>query len=66
MGGMIWNLEGEGVDTPLRTLIQLESRETYISPLEICKKNAIKKISGLKYLMKLFQNQKLESKLNDF
>ena len=63
---MIWNLEGEGVDTPLRTLIQLESRETYISPLEICKKNATKKISGLKYLMKLFQNQKLESKLNDF
>ena len=66
MRGMIWNLEGEGVDTPLRTLIQLESRETYISSLEICKKNATKKISGLKYLMKLFQNQKLESKLNDF
>ena len=43
MGGMIQNLEGEWVDTPLRTLMQLESRETYISPLEICKKNEQKK-----------------------
>ena len=27
--------------------------------------NTIKEIPGLKYLMKLFQNKKLESKLND-
>ena len=45
--------------------MQLESRETYISPLEICKESTTKEIPGLKYLMKLFQNQKLESELND-
>ena len=41
-------------------------REMYISPLEICIEDTTKEISGLKYLMKLFQNQKLESELNDF
>ena len=38
----------------------------YISSLEICKENTTKEIPGLKYLIKLFQNQKLESELNDF
>ena len=38
----------------------------FISPREICKENTAKEISGLKYLMKLFQNQKLDSELNDF
>ena len=38
----------------------------FISPLEICKENTTKEIPGLKYLMKLFQSQKLESELNDF
>ena len=38
----------------------------FISPREICKENTTKEISGLKYLMKLFQNQKLDSELNDF
>ena len=46
--------------------IQLESREMFISTREICKENTTKEIPGLKYLMKLFQNQKLESELNDF
>ena len=46
--------------------IQIESREMFISPREICKENTTKEIPGLKYLMKLFQNQKLESELNDF
>ena len=46
--------------------IQLESREMFISPREICKKNPTKEIPGLKYLMKLFQNKKSESQLNDF
>ena len=30
------------------------------------KKNPTKEIPGLKYLMKLFQNEKLKSELNDF
>ena len=47
-------------------IVQLESREMYLSPMEICKENTKKGIPGLKYLMKLFQNQKLESELNDF
>ena len=38
----------------------------FISPREICKENTTKEIPGLKYLMKLFQNQKLDSELNDF
>ena len=46
--------------------IQIESREMFISPREICKENTTKEIPGLKYLMKLFQNQKLETKLNGF
>ena len=46
--------------------IQIESREMFISPQEICKENTTKEIPGLKYLIKLFQNQKLESELNDF
>ena len=32
----------------------------------ICKENTAKEIPELKYLMKLFQNQKLEIELNDF
>ena len=46
--------------------IQLKSREMFISPREIFKENTTKEIAGLKYLMKLFQNQKLDSELNDF
>ena len=46
--------------------IQLESREMFISPREICQENTTKEILGLKCLMKLFQNQKLKSELNDF
>ena len=46
--------------------LEFESREVFISSLEICKENTTKKIPGLKYLMKLFQNQKLEKELNDF
>ena len=46
--------------------IQLESRETFISTREICKENTTKESPGLKYLMKLFQNQQLESELSDF
>ena len=46
--------------------LELESREMFISSREICKENTTKEIPGLKYLMKLFQNQKLESELNDF
>ena len=38
----------------------------YISPLEIYKENTTKEIPGLKYVMNLCQNQKLESELNDF
>ena len=38
----------------------------FISPWEIFKENTTKEIAGLKYLMKLFQNQKLDSELNDF
>ena len=45
---------------------QLEFREMFISSREICKENTTKEIPGLKYMMKLFQNQKLESELNDF
>ena len=45
--------------------IQLEFREIFISPWEICKKNTAKEIPELKYLMKLFQNEKLESEVND-
>ena len=48
------------------TSIQIESREMFISPQEICKENTTKEIPGLKYLIKLFQSQKLESELNDF
>ena len=33
---------------------------------EMYKQNTTKEISGLKFLMKLFQNPKLESELNDF
>ena len=32
----------------------------FISPLEICKENTTEEIPGLKYLMKLLQNQKLD------
>ena len=46
--------------------VQLKSREMFISPREIFKENTTKEIAGLKYLMKLFQNQKLDSELNDF
>ena len=42
-------------------LIQLESTETYISSLEICKENTIKEINGLKYPIKLFQKKKLKN-----
>ena len=38
----------------------------FISSREICNENAAKEIPWLRYLMKLFQNQKLESELNDF
>ena len=38
----------------------------FFSSREICKENTTKEIPGLKYLMKLFQNQKLEKELNDF
>ena len=38
----------------------------FISSPEICKENITKEIPGLKYLTKLFQNQKSESALNDF
>ena len=38
----------------------------YISPLELWKEFTTKEIPGLKYLMKLLQNQKLESELTDF
>ena len=43
--------------------MQLESRAMFILPREICKENTIKEIPGLKYLLELFQNQKLESEL---
>ena len=46
--------------------VQLKSRDMFISPREIFKENTTKEIAGLKYLMKLFQNQKLDSELNDF
>ena len=46
-------------------LIQLESTETYISSLEICKENTIKEINGLKYPIKLFQKKKIKE-LNHF
>ena len=46
--------------------LELESREMFISSWEICKENTTKEIPGLKYLIKLFQNQKSESELNDF
>ena len=42
-------------------LIQLESTETYISSLEICKENTIKEINGLKYPIKPFQKKKLKN-----
>ena len=38
----------------------------FISSPEICKENITKEIPGLKYLTKLFQNQKLETELNGF
>ena len=44
--------------------VQLESGEMFISSREICKENTTKGIP--EYLMKLFQNQKLKSELNDF
>ena len=34
--------------------------------MEIWKKNAMKEIPGLKYLMNLFGDKKLKSELNDF
>ena len=40
--------------------LELESREMFISSQEICEENTTKEIPGLKYLMKLFQNRKLE------
>ena len=40
--------------------LELESREMFISSQEICEENTTKGIPGLKYLMKLFQNRKLE------
>ena len=43
--------------------LELESREMFISSWEICKENTTE-IPGLKYLMKLFQNRKLEKELN--
>ena len=46
--------------------IQLEFRGMFISSGKICKENTTKEIPGLMYLMKLCQNQKLESELNDF
>ena len=46
--------------------VKLESREVHLSHLEICKENTLKEIPGLKYLMKPFQNHKLENELNDF
>ena len=46
--------------------VQLESREMFISPREKYKENTTKEIRGLKYLIKLFQNQNLDSELNDF
>ena len=46
--------------------LELESRGMFISSQEIYKENTTKEIPGLKYLMKVFQNQKLESELNDF
>ena len=46
--------------------IQLEPREMFILPQEICEENTTKEIPELRYLTKLFQNQKLESELNDF
>ena len=45
--------------------LELESREMFISSWEICKENTTKEIPGLKYLTKLFQNQKLEKELSD-
>ena len=45
--------------------LELESREMFISCREISKENTTKEIPGLKYLMKLFQNQNLEKELND-
>ena len=47
-------------------LIQLEPREMFILPQEICEENTTKEIPEWRYQMKLFQNQKLENKLNDF
>ena len=46
--------------------LELESREMFISCREICREYTTKEIPELKYLMKLFQNQKLEKELNDF
>ena len=40
--------------------LEFKSREMFISSREICKENTTKEIAGLKYLMKLLQNQKLE------
>ena len=46
--------------------IQLGSGETYIWPLEVWKENITKKILELKYLVKLFQNEKVKSELTSF
>ena len=46
--------------------LEFESREMFISSREICEENTTKEIPGSKYLMKLFQNRKLEKELNDF
>ena len=39
--------------------VQLEFREMSVSPQKICYENTTEEIPGMKYLMKLFQNQKL-------
>ena len=39
--------------------VQLEFREMSVSPQEICYENTTEETPGMKYLMKLFQNQKL-------
>ena len=41
-------------------------QRVFISSREISKENTTKEIPGLMYLMKLCQNQKLESELNYF
>ena len=46
--------------------MQLESIDMFISSCKMCKENTTKEIPGLKYLMKLFQNQTLEKELKHF